>query len=1066
MPRRNDGAVGAGRIWSSVWGAVGGLLAGVSATVAAAEAAPATVDYVRDVRPILQAHCYECHGPETREAGLRLDRKGPALAGGDGGQVIVPGQVEESLLIELVRGEDPDRVMPPTGETLTPEQIDVLVRWIAAGAPWPDGVDGPEERPTHWAYQPLRRVPPPEVDSPFLHNPIDAFVQARLAAEGISPSPEADRPTLIKRLYYDLLGLPPTPEAVDRFVQDPAPTAYERLVDELLQSPHFGERWGRHWLDIARYADSDGYEKDRPRDHAWTYRDWVIRAINEDLPFDRFTIEQLAGDLLPNPTLDQLQATAFNRQTLTNTEGGVDQEEFRCEAIFDRVETLGAAWLGLTLGCARCHSHKYDQISQREYYQFFAFFNNGDEATVSMPTNAEALARYETDSARWKTRLTELETALAEQARRLTPEFESWAAAATEQVQAAQAARQAPLDIITIEAESGATLTTQTDGSQLVSGRRAPTDVYTLSLRLPPAAEEELLPITGLRLEVLTDETLPRRGPGRADNGNFVLSEITVDVVGQAKTSAANGSGGRLRFSRARADFSQKGYEVALAIDGEESSVGWAISPQIGKSHWAEFTFSEPLPAAATEQLLRVRLSQQYERSGQTPHLIGRFRLTAIRGGATGGEALPEEVELILALPPDQRTEKQRDALFEYFARRDAEYARRREAVEAHRKTEPFRPVIPVAVIQERTKDRRSTHVFRRGSFLEPLGTVAPGTLEILPPLPRPADRELTRLDLAEWLVSPENPLTPRVVVNQMWLHLFGQGLVKTPGDFGVRGEPPSHPELLDWLATEFLRLNWSRKALLRTILLSHTYRQSSVPRPELVEIDSENRLLARQNRLRVEGEIVRDLSLAASGLLDPRIGGPSVFPPLPPGIAELSYANNFRWGESEWNKRPDNPHGIPPQKDIYRRGMYTFFKRTAAHPNLTNFDCPDANTTCIARSTSNTPLQALQTLNNEVFVDASRTLAARVWTEAAGDDEARLTRMFRLCLARTPEPSELSPLASLLADARHAFAEHPASAAALIENRSPGEVPAAEAAAWVVVARIVLNLDEFFTRE
>lgn len=1068
MPRLSDDPRGVRRkpVWRMRNFGWSLTLAGLCATVAAADPAPPTVDYLRDVRPILQAHCYECHGPETREAGLRLDRKGPALAGGDSGQVIVPGKVEESLLLELVRGEDPDRVMPPTGETLSSEQIDVLVRWIAAGAPWPDGVDGPEERPTHWAYQPLRRFSPPAVGSPLVRSPIDAFVQARLAAEGIAPSPEADRPTLIKRLYYDLLGLPPSPEAVDRFVEDPSPTAYEQLVDELLQSPHFGERWGRHWLDIARYADSDGYEKDRPRDHAWTYRDWVIRAFNEDLPFDRFTIEQLAGDLLPNPTLDQLQATAFNRQTLTNTEGGVDQEEFRCEATFDRVETLGAAWLGLTLGCARCHSHKYDPISQREYYQLFAFFNNGDEATVSMPTSPEAMARYETEYAQWKTRLTELEGALAEQRGRLTPEFESWAAAATEQVQAAQAARHAPLEVLSLETDSGTLLTPQADGSYVASGTRPPKDVYTVTLQLPPAAEEPPPPITGLRLDVLTDETLPRRGPGRADNGNFVLSEITVDVATGEGREAAGGSSRRVRFARARADFSQKGYEVALAIDGAESAVGWAISPQMGQAHWAEFTLAEPLRAGEHPLLLRVRLSQQYERPGQTPHLMGRFRLSAIRGGATGGESLPEDIELLLALPADRRDAKQRDALFEFFARRDAEYARVREAVDAHRKAEPFRPVIPVAVIQERSRDRRITHVFRRGSFLEPLGSVAPGALEILPPLPRPADRELNRLDLAEWLVSPENPLTPRVVVNQMWLHLFGQGLVKTAGDFGVRGEPPSHPELLDWLATEFLRLNWSRKALLRTILLSHTYRQSSGPRPELTEIDPENRLLARQNRLRVEGEIVRDLFLAASGLLDPRIGGPSVFPPLPPGIAELSYANNFRWGESEWNKRPDHPHGIPPQKDLYRRGMYTFFKRTAAHPNLTNFDCPDANTTCIARRTSNTPLQALQTLNNEAFVDASRALAARVLTEVDGDDDARLTRLFRLCLARTPTATELSPLASLLADARHAWAADPTSAAALVGNRCPADVPAVEAAAWVVAARIVLNLDEFVTRE
>jgi cytochrome c553 len=838
--------------------------------------AGANVDFVKEVRPILEAHCHECHGSETREAGLRLDRRDAALAGGDSGAVIVPGEPQESLLLELVRGDDPDRVMPPKDETLSAAQIKTLERWIAEGAVWPEGVDPPEQPSGHWSYQPLRRTQSPQpVRAHLVRNPIDAFVQSRLAVEGFGPAAEADRVTLIKRLYYDLLGLPPTPEEVDAFVADARGDAYETLVERLLASPHFGERWGRHWLDKARYADSDGYEKDRPRDHAWKYRDWVIDAVNSDMPFDQFTIEQLAGDLEPDPSPGQLLATGFNRQTLTNTEGGVDPEEFRVEAVFDRVETLGAVWLGLTVGCARCHSHKYDQISQREYYQLFAFFNNAEETTLEYVSSEDAMDRYAREHSRWQARLEELEAPLAARRDALRPAFTEWLATATE-----------------------------------------------------PSGE-------------------------------------TAPDAGTAPASPA---------------------------------------------------------------------------------------------------ALPKAVRDALAVAADRRTEKQQETIFLHFALQDPDYKPLHAAVEKHRQGEPFRPAFPVAILREREADRRGTRIFRRGSFLEPLGPVSAATLDVLP-RPEAAGRELTRLDLARWVVSPENPLTPRVVVNQVWAHLFGAGLVKTVGDFGVRGEPPSHPELLDWLASELLRHGWSRKRLVRTIVLSHTYRQSSVHRPELATVDPENRLLARQNRLRVEGEIVRDLYLASSGLLERRLGGPSVFPPLPEGIAELSYANNFKWGASAWNSRPDNPHGVPPREDVHRRGMYTFFKRTAAHPCLTTFDCPDANLTCLARQTSNTPLQALQTLNEPTFVAASRALALRA-IEGSPDDGERIRRMVRLCLARPPETAEESALASLLADARHGYAGDAQGAALVAGESLPENVTAAEAAAWVTVARVVLNLDEFLTRE
>ena len=1034
----------------------------LSAVVKAADEVTHSVEFVADIRPIFKAHCYECHGPDEREAGLRLDRKEPALAGGDSGAVIVPGEPDESLLVSLVLGEDADRAMPPTGETLSADQIELLRRWIEEGANWPDGIDGEEARPDHWAYQPLLRHEPPVVSgSSLVTNAVDAFVQTRLQDQGIEPSPAADRYTLIKRLHYDLIGLPPTIEAVDAFVNDPNPAAYDHLVDELLDSPHFGERWGRHWLDKARYADSDGYEKDRPRYHAWKYRDWVINAINDDLPFDRFTIEQLAGDLLEDATHGQLVATGFNRQTLTNTEGGTDKEEFRCEAIFDRIETLGSVWLGLTVGCARCHSHKYDRISQREYYELFAFFNNADETNTSLPTSAALMEEYRAKHDVWQARLTELQARLNKRRTELKPDFESWLAETSAQLKSAQDDNL--IQPSEARTESDTVLTRQPDGSWLASGERPQFDVYTANLSLPPEPESgSQTSIAAVRLDVLTDSSLPAKGPGRADNGNFVLSEITIDVAaGDGKSQPR-----RVGFSSATADHSQKGYDVAKAIDGTEDVKGWAIGGGTGKPHWAVFTLEGPIHTTAVAQTVTIRLSQQYELKGQTPHLVGRFKLTLLSPEQLRLQEVPDEIRKILADVADQRDGKQRQALFDHFASRDGDFQRLKAAVDNHKKSEPFKPEFPVALINERTTERRETKVFRRGSFLEPLGAVSPRTFDVLPRMPKPDGREPNRLDLAHWLVSGDNPLTPRVVVNQFWGHLFGQGLVKTVNDFGVRGEPPSHPALLDWLASEFIRLGWSRKKLLRTILLSHTYRQSSVHRPELSSLDPENRLLARQDRFRVEAEIVRDLYLAASGLLEPRVGGPSVFPRIPPGIAELSYANNFKWGASDWNSRPDNPHGVPPKDDIYRRGLYTFFKRTAAHPNLVTFDCPDANTSCVARRVSNTPLQALQTLNNAIFLEASQALAAEALEVSDVDDAGRITWLFRRCVARPPEPHELSALASLLADARTSFDGDETRATEFCGERRVDEVSAVELASWVVLSRVVLNLDEFLTRE
>ena len=1032
--------------------------AGVADDSGAGEASDAAIDFERDVQPIFTERCVDCHGVETSEAGLRLDRRSRALAGGDSGVVIVPEEPDDSLLFQYVSGVDPESVMPPDGEPLSDQQVAVIRGWIEQGAEWPASADAAPERVDHWAFQPIQQGDFPQLNvAGDAEHEIDAFVRARLESAGVQPSSEADRHTLIKRLYYDLLGLVPESDAVDQFVNDSAPDAWNQLVDELLDSPHFGERWGRHWLDTARYADSDGYEKDRPRYNAWKYRDWVIDAINADMPFDQFTTEQLAGDLLPDPTPDQLLATAFHRQTLTNTEGGTDQEEFRVAAIMDRVETLGTAWLGLTVGCARCHSHKYDPLTQHEYYELFAFFNNGDEVNTTVATSEESMAAYTLAKAEYDSRLAELLEPLAAAKDALRPEFADWEATERARVKDAAAEFQV-IEATRVESVESATLETLDDGAFLVSGERPVTDIYNITA---PLTSEN---VTAFRLEVLQHESLPAGGPGRADHGNFVLSEITFQAV---EEGAVDAEPVIMELRAARADFSQNNFDPAKAIDGTEDATGWAISPQMGKSHFAIFYLSDESIAALADMqspVVTARLSQQYESS---PHTIGCFRLSAMSGLDEESLGLPENVRTLLTVESGERNEQQQLELFDYFAGLNPDVRSHQEAVDEFKKTEPFKPEMTVRVIQERPSNPRTTHLLKRGDFLQPLVEVQPGVFSVLHEIQAGEDGQApSRLDLAHWIVSAENPLTPRVAVNHVWRHLFGRGLVNTANDFGVRGETPTHPELLDWLAGEYIRLGWSRKALIRTIVLSQTYRRSSQHRTELSEVDPQNQLLYRQNRVRVEAETVRDLYLSASGLLDPRVGGPSVFPTLPPGIAELSYANNFRWGDSTWNDRPDRPGGVAPRDDVYRRGVYTFFKRTAAHPTLVTFDCPDANVTCVERTSSNTPLQALATLNNQVFVNAARSLARRGLDVANLDHTERISLIFRLCIVRPSTESERNSFVGFFQHAREYYDQHPDAATAFAADSTPDGVSTAEYAAWIAVSRMIMNLDEFITRE
>ncbi len=807
-------------------------------------AATGKIDFAKDVRPILTTACLSCHGPDKQRGGLRLDDGTAALRGGNGGVVIKPGDAAGSRLLALVAGLDAEQRMPPKDKpALTPGQVGVLRAWIEQGAPWPRGeVAAAVAHSSHWAYQPVRCPAVPAVkDAGKVRDAIDAFVLARLEKEGIAPSPEADRNTLLRRVTLDLTGLPPTPDEVDAFVNDRGPGAYEKVVDRLLASPHYGERWARHWLDLARYADSDGYEKDTGRPHAWRYRQWVIDALNRDLPYDQFAVEQLAGDLLPGATPEQRAATGFHRNTLTNREGGVDQEQYRVEAVVDRVNTTAKVFLGTTLGCCQCHDHKYDPFSQREYYQFFAFFNRDQEVDLPamLPGEAERLAKAKANHA---ARLKELEAA--------------------------------------------------------VSDYRA------------------------------------------------------------KKLQAA-----------------QKEWETKLTL------------PELRK-----------LPADLREALLAE---------------------------------------------PAKRKPEQQKVVEEYHAKVDPKLAALAKAVAAHKKAEPG----PTLAQELKLGPPRPTHVFVRGDFLHPGVEVSAGTPAVLPPLA--AGEKPTRLELARWIASADNPLTARVAANWVWQKYFGRGLVATPEDFGTQGEKPSDPELLDYLASELVRQKWSLKALHRRVVLSAIYRQSSKARPELAQRDPYNVLLARQSRLRLEAEAVRDVALAASGLLVRTAGGPSVRPPQPAGISDLTYAGSARWVESSG-------------ADRYRRGLYTWFQRTSPYPMLMTFDAPDSNVCVVRRERSNTPLQALTLLNDAVFVECAQALGRRLAAKSTITE--RLTLGMRLCVGRDPTEAEASRLSRLYEELLALCRADPAAAAKLAGKDVPGDP--AEAAARAALARALLNLDEFVTRE
>jgi hypothetical protein len=803
-----------------------------------------------NVRPVLHL-CAQCHSDQNPTSGLSLESRQGVLKGGIRGPAVISGKPDESTLIRAIEHSG-DLKMPP-GSKLSANQVASLRKWVESGVPWPDGgVSRRQETKAveHWAFRAPARPPQPQVkNSKWVRNPIDAFILARLENEGLEPSPEADRVTLIRRLHLDLLGLPPSPADMDAFVEDRSPDAYERLVDRLLESPHYGERWARHWLDVARYADTNGFGIDGPR-VAWRYRDWVIQALNRDLPFNEFVIEQLAGDLLPNATMEQRVATGYHRNTMLNKEGGVDPEQWRIESIFDRVANTGVVFLGLTLGCAQCHDHKYDPVTQIDYYRMFAFLNNQNEPVLTVVRPAE-VERY----------------------RRLATEFN----------------------------------------------------------------------IEKLRLQA----EIARR------------EAETVDLLK---------------------------------------------------------TWERNLTAAERKEL-------------------------------------PPNVQLILNIPPGERKLSEADELEKFYNQQDEVYQQRLQALQLLVDTPNSRnPNQYTALVLEEVEQPRETHVFVRGDFLKPGIEVSPGVPGVLPGLEAGESPRPNRLDLARWIVSDKNPLTARVTINRIWQRHFGRGIVSTPENFGTQGEPPSHPELLDWLATEFVRQGWSLKAMHRLMVNSAAYRQSSNVTERLRETDPENILLARAPRLRVEAEVVRDVALSVSGLLNPKVGGPSVFPPQPTDTTLLSRGNMI-WPTDTGENR-------------YRRAMYTFLKRTSPYPSLTIFDAPTADETTTRRIRSTTPMQALTILNDELFVEMAQSFAMRLLREIPDNDAARLNLGFRLCVAREPDAFEKDTLNTLLATELERFKSNPDGAKALLPAKGPRELNPQEFAAWFGVARTLLLMDETRTRE
>ncbi len=1015
-------------------------------------------DFVRDIQPVFAANCYKCHGPAMQMARLRLDAKQTALAGGQSGKVIVPGNAAASPLYQRISGISKQERMPMGGTALPPDKLALIRDWIDQGANWPDSAGAQiGEMKQHWAFvAPVRPAVPDAGNSAWVRNPIDNFVLTKLNRENLKPSPEADKTTLLRRLSLDLIGLPPTIEEVNAFVSDKSPNAYEKQVDRLLASPHYGERWARMWLDAARYADSNGYEKDAPRS-VWFYRDWVIRALNQDLPYNKFIIDQIAGDLLPNPTQDQLVATGFLRNSMLNEEGGVDPEQFRMEAMFDRMDAIGKGVLGITIQCAQCHNHKFDPLKQEEYYRMMAFLNDTSEGSTVVYTPGQLMKRAEI-----LRRTGEIE----DQLRHTRPDWQKqmaqWETKVTHNQPEWTVMRPEVDDIST----GGSRYLSQPDGSFLAQGF-APS-----SHRVKFTAKTEVNKITAFRLEVLSDPNLPCGGPGRSVDGTGVLTEFEAEAAPANDPTKIT----KIKFVKATSDFNppaaplpsryqsksgvlKLGGPADFAIDGKDDT-GWTTDAGPGlrnQSRKLVFVADQPIgyPSGTILHIYLKQAGGNEDNDDDGQNSLGRMRLSFTTAPDAVADPLSTDVRDILAIPAAQRSPAQVGAVFSYWRTKVPEWHSANDQIAALWRGHP--EGVSQLVLAERT-DHRETHLLKRGNFLTPDRVVQPGVPAFLPPLPPGAPP--TRLSFANWLVDRKSPTTARSIVNRLWQAYFGTGIVATSENLGTQCDPPSHPELLDWLAVRFMDDGWSLKKIQRAIVTSATYRQSSNVTPELLAKDPFNRLLARGPRFRVDAELVRDIALEASGLLNPEVGGPSVHPPAPAFLflPPASYATKS-WVED---------HG--PNR--YRRALYTFRFRSTPYPILQAFDAPNGDGSCVRRARSNTPLQALATLNEPVFIESARALALRTLRDGGQTDSDRFAYAFRLCVARTPTSRERDVMLAFLQKQEQRLSSGWLSARDLTglvvtaQNPLPGNFSPNDWAAWTAVSRVLLNMDETVTKE
>ena len=1000
---------------------------------------PRSVDFVEQIQPLLKRHCYRCHGDRTQEGGLRLDRRAAALGQADSEEpIIVQRHPDQSLLIRRIIDAEAGELMPLDGQPLTQREVDLLRQWIDQGAAWPQQGSGSSRQTAaerHWAYQPIQRPELPAGTPP--EKAIDYFVNRKLNSQALTANPPMNRASAVRRVSLALIGLPPTPQQVQAFLKEDSEEAYRLWVDHLLASPRYGERWAVPWLDLARYADSNGFQADQIRDN-WAYRDWVIRAFNQGMPFDEFVIDQLAGDLRTRPTMDQRIATGFHRMTTCNVEAGVHPEANRVNQVVDRVNTTATVFLGTTLECAQCHDHKYDPFSQKDYYRFFAYFNNtplevkqtsGVTWDFYGPKMDLPMAKAGVQK---RAGLLEKREKLKEERARLVqaddPRFEDWLT----RVKDSHDVLWEPVVPARFETTGGEDFKIQTDGSVLLTGDVPQTVDHTFLFK--PTANT----ITAIRVELLTDDAIPGKGPGRGDakRPNVILSELTCDVLqGQEEN--------KVPLSNATADYSQPGWEVAKAIDGNRKT-GWAIGGQFSKPHWATFVLAEPLQLNAQTQQLRVSLGQ-YFGSGR---VAGKPRISITNGDADVLN-VPDALRRLAARK--KLSEPQRKKLRAEYERRNPQLAELDQSIAKIEKE--LKTVVPqTTLVMQEMESPRETFVMLRGDY-EALGeAVKKGTPEFLP-----KDNTIAatgdRMELARWLTSDRNPLLARVTVNRWWSELFGAGLVPTLEDFGTQSDAPSHPLLLDWLASELIASDWSMKHIHELMVISSTFQRSAKLTQAMSERDPLNRYLARGPRFRLPAETIRDNALAISGLMSDKMYGPPIMPYQPANIWRSVGRNQPKWVAAE-------------NEDRFRRGAYVVWKRAAPYPSFVNFDAPDRGSCTVNRGRSNTPLQALTLLNDPAYVEMALAFADRVLSESPStDDRSRLQYAMELAVARTPTEHELQILRALLESERRELADQPERVKArtrvpVASMKLRSEDPL-ELAAWFAVTNAVLNLDE-----